>query len=85
MSFDGAKVRRFLGLRKRFRDFVCDNSPFVDAGQRIGKIRIFLVFRLKLALIWIKIRIFAAQNIIYNKEWSKQRTNSSQPSTNCTQ
>ena len=38
MSFDGAKVRRFLVLRKRFSKIVCDNSPFVDTYQRnVGK------------------------------------------------
>ena len=38
MSFDGAKVRRFFGLRKSLRKIVCDNSLFVDAGQRITEI-----------------------------------------------
>ncbi len=41
MSFDGAKVRRFFGLCKRFQGIVCDNSPFVDAYQIIVKIMIF--------------------------------------------
>ena len=50
MSFDGAKVRRFFHPRKRFQEIVCDNSPFVDTGQRIVKISIFLDFRLKLML-----------------------------------
>jgi len=36
MSFDGAKVRRYFGLRKRLRKIVCDNSPFVDTGQIMG-------------------------------------------------
>ena len=36
MSFDGAKVRRYFGLRKRLRKIVCDNSSFVDTGQIMG-------------------------------------------------
>ena len=39
MSFDGAKVRRYFELRKRLREIVCDNSPFVDACQIMGQIR----------------------------------------------
>jgi hypothetical protein len=37
MSFDGAKVRRFLVLRKRFSKIVREHSLFVDVGQRIRK------------------------------------------------
>ena len=34
-SFDGAKVRRFFGLRKRFRKIVHVHSAFIDAYQII--------------------------------------------------
>ena len=63
MSFDGAKVRRFLGLRKRLRKIVCDNSPFVDACQIMIGIWIFSYFWAKLARISGKMRIFAAHYI----------------------
>ena len=33
------KVRRFLQPHKLFKVIVCDNSPFVDASQRIADIR----------------------------------------------
>jgi hypothetical protein len=39
ITFDAAKVRRFLQPHKLFDVIVCDNSPFVDAGQRIADIR----------------------------------------------
>jgi len=61
MSFDGAKVRRFLIPDKHFKQIVCDNSRFVDKGQINIRNCIFLLFRTKPALIWIKIRTFAAQ------------------------
>jgi len=35
MSFDAAKVQRFLLSRKQFFQIVCDNSCFVDSYQRI--------------------------------------------------
>ena len=59
MSFDGAKVRRKNGLRKRFWAFVCGHKRFVDASQIMGEISIFLYFRIKLAAIWQKMRNFA--------------------------
>ena len=34
MSFDGAKVRRIFGLRKRLRKIVCANSRIFDANQQ---------------------------------------------------
>ena len=42
MSFDGAKVRRFFGLRKRLRKIVCANSLIFDTNQQ------YLVFYLYL-------------------------------------
>ena len=63
MSFDGAKVRRFLELRKRLRKIVCDNSPFVDTCQIMGQIRNFSYFRCKQTLISRKMRNFAAHYI----------------------
>ena len=38
MSFDGAKVRRFLVLRKRFSKIVCEHGLFVDTSQLYAKI-----------------------------------------------
>jgi len=65
MSFDAAKVRRFLVFRKRFREIVCDNSPFVDPSQLNAIISIFLDFRLKLSLISWKISTFAASYTLF--------------------
>jgi hypothetical protein len=63
MSFDGAKVRRLFGTHKLFCVIVCDNSPFVDAGQIMGRIRKISYFRRNLALISGKMRTFAAHYI----------------------
>ena len=66
MSFDGAKVRRFFGLRKRLRQIVCVNSLFVDAYQINAEIRNFSYFLCKVALISGKMRTFVPQiNILY--------------------
>ena len=65
MSFDGAKVRRFLGIRKRLRQIVRVNSPFVDEGQRISRNTIFLDFLSNMALFRIYFRTFAAQKNHY--------------------
>ena len=35
MSFDGAKVRRFLATHKHFWKIVHVNSPIFDSNQRI--------------------------------------------------
>ena len=73
MSFDGAKVRRFLGLRKRLRQIVCVNSLFVDAYQINTEIRIFSYFLCKVALISGKMRTFVPQiNILYNKVYGRE-------------
>ncbi len=78
MSFDGAKVRRFLEPHKYFCLIVCDNRPFVDEGQINTENSIFLLFRVKPALIWIKIRTFAAQTkTLFFQIWIKQKTDSS--------
>ena len=63
MSFDGAKVRRLFGLRKRLRRIVCVNSRFVDACQIMAGIRNFSYFWAKLACISGKMRNFAAHYI----------------------
>ena len=34
MSFDAAKVRRFLRLNKQIHLIVCEHSLFIDAYQR---------------------------------------------------
>ena len=63
MSFDGAKVRRLFGSHKLFCVIVCDNSPFVDAGQIMGHIRKISYFHRNLALFSWKMRTFAAHYI----------------------
>ena len=63
LSFDGAKVRRFFGLRKRLRKIVCDNSPFVDACQIMGQIWKISYFCRKPTRISGKMRNFAAHYI----------------------
>ena len=65
MSFDGAKVRRFFGIRKRLRQIVRVNSPFVDEGQRISRNTIFLDFLSNMALFRIYFRTFAPQKNHY--------------------
>ena len=63
MSFDGAKVRRFLELRKRLREIVCVNSSFIDTCQIMGEMMYFSYFRCNLTLISGKMRNFAAHYI----------------------
>ena len=65
MSFDGAKVRRFFGIRKRLRRIVHVNRPFVDEGQRISRNMFFLDFLSNMALFRIYFRTFAAQKNHY--------------------
>lgn len=59
MSFDGAKLRRFLEQNKSFRGIVCENSPFVDPCQRIAGFMNFLYFQPKKTGLWIKMITFA--------------------------
>ncbi len=76
MSFDGAKVRRFFGLRKRLRQIVCVNSLFVDAYQINTEIRIFSYFLCKVALISGKMRTFVPQiNILYIIRYMEEKKN----------
>jgi hypothetical protein len=63
MSFDGAKVRRFFVPHKHFCPIVCDNSPFVDACQIMGRIRKISDFCCNLTHISGKMRTFAAHYI----------------------
>ena len=75
MSFDGAKVRRFFGLRKRLRQIVCEHSLFVDAGQIIGRYMIFLEFSLQSSMFFGENAYLCPPNYynIYNKVYGREK------------